>query len=314
MTYMVVTDQAFGNVDRERAAALTAGARFAHYQCRSEAETVEAVRGANVVLNNFAPMNERTLSVMAQGATVIRYGVGVDNVDLEAARRLGVRVCNVPDYGIEEVADHAAALTLALTRQLVRYDTGVRAGGWKIDEMVTHVRSLREATVGLVGYGRIAQAFAGRMRAFGARTVAYDPYVKKVDGGTSLLPLDEVIRNADVLSLHVPLTPETHNLVGAPEIAAMPHGAILVNVSRGGLVDETALAEALCSEHLAGAGLDTFALEPLPPDSPLRTAPNVLLSPHAAFFSDTSVKRLQQLAAEEALRAARGEPLRCALT
>ncbi|WP_439630299.1 C-terminal binding protein [Shinella sp.] len=310
---VVVTDYAFGNVDQERAAAMVVAAAFSEHQCRSEEETIAAVRGADVVFNNFAPMNERTMVVMAQGATVIRYGVGVDNVDLEAARRLGVHVCNVPDYGVEEVADHAAAMALSLARKLGRYDAGIRAGEWKIGAMVDHVRSLGQSTVGLVGFGRIARAFARRMQAFGATIVAYDPYVSAADGAT-MLPLDDVIAQADILSLHVPLTPETRHMIGKAEIACMRRGAILVNVSRGGLVDEVALAEALSSGHLGGAGLDVFEKEPMPAGVPLRDAPNTIFSPHAAFFSDASVERLQRLAAEEGLRALKGEPLRCALT
>ncbi len=310
---VVVTDYAFGNVDRERAIAMAVAAAFSEHQCRSEEETIAAVRDADVVFNNFAPMNERTMGVMAQGATVIRYGVGVDNVDLEAARRLGVHVCNVPDYGVEEVADHAAAMALSLSRKLGRYDAGVRAGEWKIDAIVDQVRSLGQSTVGLVGFGRIARAFAARMQAFGAKVVAYDPYVSAADGAT-MLPLDDVIAQADILSLHVPLTPETRHMIGKAEIARMRKGAILINVSRGGLVDEVALAEALASGHLGGAGLDVFENEPLPAGVLLRDAPNAIFSPHAAFFSDASVERLQRLAAEEGLRALKGEPLRCALT
>jgi D-3-phosphoglycerate dehydrogenase len=314
---VVVTDQAFGNVAHERAVAEAAGAAFADHQCRSEEETLEAVRGASVVFNNFAPINERTMGVMEEGATVIRYGVGVDNVDLEAARRLGVHICNVPDYGVEEVADHATAMALSLSRRLGRYDAGVRAGGWKIGEMVAHVRSLRQTTVGLVGFGRIARAFASRMQAFGAHVAIYDPYVSLADATAAqaeMVPLADVIAGADILSLHVPLTPETRHMIGRAEIARMREGSILINVSRGGLVDEAALAEAVESGHLSGAGLDVFEKEPLPENSPLRTAPNTILSPHAAFYSDASVERLQKLAAEEGLRALKGEPLRCALT
>lgn len=317
MNRVVVTDHAFSGVERERAAAQTAGAEFFEHQCRSEAETLDAVEGASVVFNNFAPMNERTMGVMARGATVIRYGVGVDNVDLPAAKKLGIHVCNVPDYGVEEVADHASAMALSLARKLGRYDAGIRAGEWKIGAMVDHVRSLSQSTVGLVGFGRIARALARRMQAFGATVIAYDLYVSAKDAEAAqakMRPLAEVIREADILSLHVPLTPETRHMIGRTELASMKKGAILINVSRGGLVDEAALAEALESGHLGGAGLDVFEKEPLPADAALRSAPHTIVSPHAAFFSDVSVNRLQQLAAEEGLRALKGEPLRCALT
>jgi D-3-phosphoglycerate dehydrogenase len=155
------------------------------------------------------------------------------------------------------------------------------------------------------------------MQAFGAHVVIHDPYVSLADATAAqaeMMPLADVIARADILSLHVPLTPETRHMIGRAEIARMRKGSILINVSRGGLVDEAALVEALESGHLGGAGLDVFEKEPLPENSPLRTAPNTILSPHAAFYSDASVERLQKLAAEEGLRALKGEPLRCALT
>lgn len=313
----VVTDQAFGNTRHEQAAAALVGAQFSEHQCRSEDETVEVVRGAHAVINNFAPMTHRVMAAMAPGAVVVRYGVGVDNVDLAAAKALGIRVCNVPDYGVEEVADHAAAMTLALARKLDHYGTGIRNGEWKIAQMVDGVRSLRDTTVGLIGLGRIARAFASRMSAFGCTLVGYDPYVTNQQArGCGIEPMSraEVIACANVLSLHVPLMPETRHVINADAIARMPRGAILINCSRGGLIDETALAEALVSGQLSGAGLDVFEKEPLPMDSPLRSAPHLLVSPHAAFFSDASVDALQRLASEEALRGLRGEALRCALT
>ncbi|SMG19530.1 C-terminal binding protein [Paracoccus sp. J56] len=314
---LVVTDQAFGNTRHEQAAAKAAGATFAEFACRSEDETLDAVRGANAVLNNFAPMTRKVMAAMAPGAVVVRYGVGVDNVDLAAARDLGVRVCNVPDYGVDEVADHAAAMTLALARKLGRYDSGIRAGEWKIDRMVDGLRSLRDTTVSLIGLGRIARAYAARMAVFGCRITGFDPFVPEDQiraAGITPLSRDEVIGTANILSLHVPLTPETRHLINAAAIARMPKGAILINCSRGGLVDEDALATALVSGQLSGAGLDVFEKEPLPQDSPLRKAPHVIMSPHAAFYSDASVDALQRLASEEALRGLRGEPLRCALT
>lgn len=313
----VVTDQAFGNTRHEQAAAALVGAHFSEHQCRSEDETLEAVRGAHAVINNFAPMTHRVMAAMAPGAVVVRYGVGVDNVDLAAAKELGIRVCNVPDYGVEEVADHAAAMTLALARKLDHYGTGIRNGEWKIAQMVDGVRSLRDTTVGLIGLGRIARAFASRMTAFGCTIVGYDPYVTNQqarESGIEPMSRAEVIACAHVLSLHVPLTPETRHVIEADAIARMPRGAILINCSRGGLIDETALAQALVSGQLSGAGLDVFEKEPLPADSPLRSAPHLLVSPHAAFFSDASVDALQRLASEEALRGLRGEALRCALT
>lgn len=314
---LVVTDQAFGNTRHEAAAAAAAGAEFAAFQCREEEDTRAAIIGANAVLNNFAPMTRDVMSALAPGAVVVRYGVGVDNVDLVAAKDLGVRVCNVPDYGVEEVADHAAAFSLALARRLLRFDSGIRGGEWKIGAIVTGLRSLRDSTVGLIGLGRIARAYASRMAAFGCKITGYDPFVSDEAAraaGIEPMSRDEVIAGANILSLHLPLTPETRNLLDGAQIARLPKGAIVINCSRGGLIDEASLAAALASGQISGAGLDVFAAEPLPAASPLRTAPDILLSPHAAFFSDASVDALQRLASEEALRGLRGETLRCPLT
>ncbi len=314
---VVVTDHAFADVETERAMAMAEGAGFASHQCRGEAETMAAVAGASVVFNNFAPMSRAVQKTLPRGAVVIRYGVGVDNVDLDAARELGIHVCNVPDYGVEEVADHAAAMALFLSRRLGRFDEGVRGGSWSIAAMVPALRSLRDTTVGLVGFGRIAQAFAQRMATFGCRLVAHDPFASPDAAerlGVQLTGLDEVVERAEILSLHVPLLTETRHLIGRAELARLPQNAIVVNVSRGGLIDEVALAEALETGHVMGAGLDVFEAEPLSNASPLRKAPNVILSPHAAFYSEASVAALQRLAAEEGARALRGEPLRSALT
>lgn len=314
---LVVTDQAFGNTRHEQAAARAIGADFAEYQCRTEDDTCAAVAGAQAVLNNFAPMTRKVLAAMPKGAVVVRYGVGVDNVDLASARDLGVRVCNVPDYGVEEVADHAAAFSLSLARKLGRLDAGIRSGAWQIGAMVDGLRSLRDTTVGLIGMGRIARAYAARMAAFGCRITGFDPFVTDEAAraaGITPLARDAVIASANILSLHVPFTPETRHLIDAEALARLPAGAIVVNCSRGGLIDEEALAAALGIGQISGAGLDVFEKEPLADASPLRSAPNVVMSPHAAFFSDASVDALQRLAAEEALRGLRGEALRCALT
>lgn len=314
MKRVVVTDQAFGQTEAEAAMAADAGADFVALQLAAEAETASAVAGADVVFNNFAPMTRPVMAGLAPGAVVIRYGVGVDNVDLKAARDLGVRVCNVPDYGVEEVADHAAAMALFLARKVHRFDAAIRAGDWKITKIVDGLRSLSDSTVGMVGFGRIAQGFARRMQAFGCRVVAHDPFVDTDMAkatGVTLLPLEDLIAAAHILSLHAPLTDSTRHIIGAAELAALPEQAIVVNASRGGLIDEDALAAALHSGRIAAAGLDVFEVEPLPQESPLRDAPNLYLTPHAAFYSDASVRRLQSLAAEEAARALRGDPLRC---
>jgi D-3-phosphoglycerate dehydrogenase len=310
---VVVTDHAFRNVDLEAATARRFGADFAEYACRTEAETRDAVAGAGVVFVNLAPITGDVLRALAPGAVVIRYGIGVDNVDLSAARDLGVAVANVPDYGSDTVADHAAACLLALLRKLWRYDNAIRADGWCAATSLAPLPGFPSTTVGLVGTGRIGLALHARLRPFGFRIVAHDPYADRemlADLGVPLLDLPDLLTAADAVSLHAPLTEETHHLIGADALRRMRPGAVLVNTSRGGLVDPEALADALERGQLAGAALDVFEPEPLPRDSRLRSLPGVILTPHAAYYSDDSVANLQRLAAEEAARALAGEDLR----
>jgi D-3-phosphoglycerate dehydrogenase len=253
---------------------------------------------------------------MAPGATVVRYGVGVDNVDLPAAGELGIAVANVPDYGVGTVADHAAALLLSLLRRIRHYDRGIREIGWVRPAEVGALRSFGQTTVGLLGAGRIARSLADRLRPFGFTVLATDPFVPEAtaaEHGIELVDLDTLLACSDAISLHLPATEDTHHLVDQAFLDRVRPGLVLVNTSRGALIDEMALAAALKSGQVAAAGLDVFETEPLPADSPLRGCPGAVFTPHAAFYSETSLDTLQRLAAEEAERAIRGEALRCAV-
>lgn len=317
MTDIVVTDQAFGGVKREQALAQRHRLTFADHQLRGEAETAHAVQGARVVFNNFAPMTERVMSQLAPDAVVIRYGIGYDNVDIEAARRLNVRVCNVPDYGVSTVADHTVTLILTLLRKVHQLDRELRSRTWFTPRELGSLPGLEETTVGLIGSGRIGRAVVDRLKAFHVDIRIYDPYLEDrdiQDLGARASALDTLLATSHVVTLHTPLTPETKHLVNKKWLERMRPGAYLVNTSRGGIVDEAALAVAVREGWLGGAALDVFENEPLPVDSELRTLTNVLLTPHAAFFSDSSLAALQRLATEEAERALTGAPLRCAVT
>lgn len=311
---IVVTDQGFGNVTRERALADRLGVGFAGHQCRTEEETVRAAAGADVVLVNFAPITRRVLDVLRPGATVIRYGVGYDNVDVGSASELGIRVCNVPDYGAETVADHTVSMLLALLRNVALLDRAVRERGWLQPSDLGSVRGFTETAVGLIGTGRIGRAVAARLQPFGFTILAHDPFVDDAQlAALSMQPvgLDELLRSANAISLHAPLTERSRHLIGEASLRLVRPGAVIVNTARGGLVDERALVAALRSGRLGGAALDVFEKEPLPEDSDLRTIPSVLLTPHASFFSDSSLANLQRLATEEAERALSGRTLRC---
>jgi len=236
----------------------------------------------------------------------------VDNVDLAAASKAGILVTNVPDYCVGEVSDHALALLLALARQVVVADMAVKSGAWNV-KAHAEVRRLCGQTLGLLGFGKIARALASKVQALGMKVLAYDPYLKPeliASQGAEAVNLDRLIAEADALSIHVPLSPETRNLIGERELALMKPTALLINTSRGGIVDEQALAAALAAGRLGGAGLDVTSVEPPPPDHPLRRAPHVILTPHLAFYSRESVIELQTKAADEVARALKGEPPR----
>lgn len=313
---MVITDHAFAGEDFERAAAADLGADFAVYQAATTDEAADAVTDADIALVNFAPITAAVLEKMRPGGTVIRYGIGYDNVDLAAAAARGIAVCNVPDYGADTVADHAVTVIVALLRKVHQFDRAITTGAWPSATELAPIRSMAETTVGLLGTGRIGAAVARRLLPFGFEVIAYDPYADPQTvgaDGITLVQLDELFARSHVLSLHAPATPDTAGIVGIHNLARMQWGSYLVNTARGALVDQDAVVQALESGQLAGAALDVFVPEPLPTGHPLRSHPNALLTPHAAFYSEQSLRDLQRLAAEEALRAGRGEPLRCRL-
>ncbi len=310
---VVITDANFGNVEAETRAAAGGGAAIERSNCRQAGEVEEAVAGAKVAVVQFAPFSAKAAAAMAPDGTVIRYGVGYENLDILAIRRLGLRAAYVPDYCTEEVADHTAAMVLALMRKLNSFDASVRSGAWAVQRVGLPLTPLSEAVIGFLGYGRIAQAVASRLSEFGPRFIAHDPYLNPATAkiAASRVSLGELFSVSDCLCLHSPSNKDTSGIVNAGNIARMKNAAYIVNTARGDLIEEAALAEALVEGRLGGAALDVFGSEPLNPSSPLRSAPNLLLSPHAAWYSDTAVDRLQGMVADEIARALDGRPPRC---
>src|SRR2546426_3626764 len=310
MNFVVaVTDYVFPSLEPEQRVLTPLGVELRPAQCKSEDEIIELTRGADAVLNCYAKMTARVIEKLDRCKIIARYGIGVDNVDLIAATRAKILVTNVPDYCIDEVSDHALALLLALARRVVAADSAVKGGAW---DVVAHagVRRLRGQTLGLLGFGKIAKAVALKVQPLGMKVLVYDPYLEPelvTRHGAEAVSLDRLLAEADAISIHVPLSPETRNLIGPRELARMKPTAFLINTSRGGIVDEQAVAIALKENRLGGAALDVLSPEPPPLDHPLRQAPNVILTPHLAFYSRESVIKLQTKAAEEVARALRGE-------
>lgn len=279
---------------------------------QTDRETDLAARAADadaLLIFHAIQVTEASIIHLSRCRMMIRCGVGFDNVDLEAAGRYGIVVCNVPDYGTEEVADHALMLLLAVARRLIPSHNGVVAGGWD-PSWVFGAPRLRSKTLGLIGCGRIGSAVALRARAFGLRVVFHDPYQRygheKALGVERCDSLEDLLPQVQFLSLHCPLTRETRHIINPKTLALLPRGAYLVNTARGPCVDLDALLAALDSGQVAAAGLDVFEREPLESER-IRRHPRVVLTPHAAYYSVEGYTEMRTKAAHEIRRALTGE-------
>lgn len=305
---VVVLDEGYGSHDLEQAILAEVGAEVVPCYCRGDAAAVRrAMAEADAAIVRESPVDAAAFAgVTERFKVVVRSGVGVDNIDRAAAAARRIYVANVPDYGVDDVSDHAMALLLAVARRIPTRDRATRRGAWNVARAEPMYR-LRGQVLGLVGYGRIGQAFHHKAAALGfARVLVHDPLLTAPPAGTDLAPLDALLAAADVVSLHAPLLPATRHLLGAPQLALMKRTSILVNTSRGALVDEAALAAALREQRLFGAGLDVYEQEPPARDNPLFALDNAVLTDHTAWYSEGSVVDLQQKAAQEVARVLRG--------
>ncbi|MGO1353595.1 MAG: C-terminal binding protein [Brachybacterium tyrofermentans] len=305
---IVITDLDQDRITEEQAVADAAGAELVLAQSRTEDEVIEAAQGADALLVQYAPITRRVLEALPSVRAIGRYGVGVDTLDLDAATEVGVAVSNVPDYGTEDVSDHAVALAVSLSRGVVELDRNLRAGTTSLAP-VKPLHRLSTRTVGVIGLGRIGAATARKARALGFSVHGYDPMREAgstTEDGIAVRTQDEVLAESDVISVHVPLTEQTHHLISTEALARMRPGSMLVNTSRGGVVDTAAVVEALQSGHLRGAGLDVFETEPLPQDSALRDCPTAILTPHASWYSEESETELKRRVIENVVEVLAG--------
>jgi phosphoglycerate dehydrogenase-like enzyme len=307
---LAVTIDAFGEFTAEKAA-LEPVADVQLLQTANESDIQDAAHIDVMVVQDIR-ITERTIGRLTKCRAIVRSGVGVDNIDLQAAGRRGIVVCNVPDYGTEEVADHALLLLLAVARRLVPAQRAISAGGWDLSAAYGTPR-LRGKTLGLIGCGRIGTAMALRGKALGMRVIFHDPYrpdgLEKALGIERCQHLEELLPQAQFLSLHCPLTAETRHIVNTDTLARLPRGAYVINTARGPCVDQRALVAALDSGHITAAGLDVVEREPLDDDA-LRHHPRVLLTPHSAFYSVEGDRERRTKGAEEARRTLCDEQVR----
>lgn len=312
---VVITDYDYGDVDVERPVIEGAGFELVAAQCKSEEELIEVARDADAVICQYARVGEKTINAFTNCRLIARYGIGVDIVDVEAATRRNILVTNIPDYCVDEVADHAMAMLLACIRKLQMYNEASRAGIWRW-QAAQPIYRMRGRTMGLLAFGKIARTIAERAKPFGVQLIAYDPYVAEQDFVSySVTPVsfDELIEQVDYLMIQVPLTPETKGMIGEKELKKMKPASVLINTSRGPLVDNDALYRALKEGWISAAGIDDTVEEPAKkkdwkPDNPLFQLDNIIITPHSAYYSEESIHEARLRASEEVVRVLSGNP------
>ena len=307
---VLITDYVWPNVDLERRILDAVGADAVEADGQDEDRLAALAAGCDAILTCFAQVTDRVIRSAPKLRVVSRYGVGVDNISVDTATELGIPVTYVPDYCIEEVADHTMALLVTLARQVTNLNANVRSGGWD-PKVGRPVHRFRGRTVGIVGFGRIGRAVAARAEPFGFKIIVHDPYLNEdsfPDGDApTFVEFDELLTRSDFVSVHTPLTSDTQRLIGGPELERMKPSAYLINTCRGPVIDEMALAKALDDGEIAGAGIDVLEGEPPDPNHPLRSARNAVITPHTAFYSEESLEELQRRTAQCAADVLRGK-------
>ncbi|MFL6973893.1 MAG: C-terminal binding protein [Xanthobacteraceae bacterium] len=306
---IAVTDSVFPSLDPAKAALKRVDPELRMAKSASVDDILAVARDADAVLVTYAKLPGELLRQLKRCKAIGRFGLGVDNIDVPAAKEMGITVTYVPDYCLQEVSDHAMALLLALARKIPLSNQLVQAGRWDMPAVVPIYR-LEGRVLGLLGFGNIPRKLVPKAKAFGLRVITHDPYVgpdllKSLD--VENVSLDELLQRSDFISVHAPLTPQTRGLVNADAFAKMKRGVLIVNTARGPLIDEQALVQALDSGQVGGAALDVLATEPPARDSPLLGRDNVVLTPHTGFYSVDALNELQTKCASDVARVLSGE-------
>jgi D-3-phosphoglycerate dehydrogenase / 2-oxoglutarate reductase len=308
-TLIAITDSPFPSLDPAKQALARLDPEYRMARSGSADDILAVARDADAVLVTYARLPGELLRQLTRCKAIGRFGLGVDNIDLPAAKELGIAVNYVPDYCLHEVSDHAMALLLALARKITLADTLVQSGRWEVPPL-NPLRRIAGQTLGLIGFGNIPRMLAPKAKAFGLAVLSHDPYVPAqvfAAAAVEAVSFDDLLARGDFISVHAPLLPTTRGLMNAAAFAKMKKGAFLINTARGPLVDEPALVAALDTGHLGGAALDVVTCEPLSSDSPLLHRDNVILTPHAAFYSVEALEELQMKCASDVARVLSGE-------
>jgi D-3-phosphoglycerate dehydrogenase len=312
---VLIADYDFGNVDIESEILNEAGFEVVAGQCKTEGEVIELGQDADGVITQYAPVGAMAIAGLARCKVIARYGTGVDIVDVDAATARGIQVTNAPnDWCSDEVADHAVALWLAAARKVCQYDRATREGEWRW-QTGAPIRRLRGRVFGLLSFGSIARSIAAKVKAFGVNVWAHDPFKDDrylVSQGVVPVSMDQLIEGSDYLVIQSPLTEETRGLFGEMNLRRMKKSAILVNTARGPIVPDAALYRALTEGWIAGAAVDDLEEEPFKvrdwtPDNPLFDLDNIVITPHAAYYSEEAIALVRQIAAEEVVRVLSGQ-------
>lgn len=315
---VVIADYDFDDVEIERSIIEGAGFELVAAHCKTESDVIAVARDADAVIAQYAHVGAGAIDAFTRCRVIARYGTGVDIVDVDSATRRDIQVTNVPnDWCENEVADHAMALTLAMARKLRAYDNATRAGIWRW-QTGAPLHRLHGSTLGLLSFGAIARAIATRAAAFGMSIIAHDPYMPDAQiaaDGVAPVSLDALIEQSDYLVIQAPLTARTEGLIGWEQLRRMKPGAVLINTARGPIVDDEALYRALSEGWIAGAGVDDLAEEPAKhrdwkPVNPLFGLDNVIITPHAAYYSEEAMRTVREFAAGEVVRVLSGQPPR----
>lgn len=310
MHKVVITDFNGQEIDIERRILEAAGCQVVWAQTKAQGALMAAVADADAVITQFAPVDASVIGAMKRCRVIVRYGIGVDNVDLKAAAGKRIPVCNVPDYCVDEVADHTLAMILDATRRITTNALGVRSGRWGLGVPMEAMRTLKDLTVGVVAFGRIGREVVSRLTRFKCRILVCDPVVAPSvirEAGCTAVSLDELLAQSDLITLHCPSTEATQRMINAESIAKMKRGVILVNASRGSLVDMEAVTEALRTGSISAAALDVTDPEPIPAGCPLLAMDNVIVTAHIASVSPKAVQTLRTSVAKTVVMALCGD-------
>ena len=298
---VLIVDRSWEGLAEEHSVLDPAGVEIVVAPSADEAALIDLVADMDAIIYCFVPITASILRAAEKCEIAARYGIGFDNIDRKVASELGIVLTNVPDYCVDEVADHAMMMLLAYNRELVLQNRAVKTDGWGSRPVPSHSRRLRDTTLGIVGVGRIGRALFKRAAACGMRVIGCDPYVNPdlVPAGMVLVPLDQLLAESDFVSVHTPLTDETRGMFGREQFRKMKNEALMINTARGPLVDGDALVAALRSGDIAAASLDVTPVEPPPKGYELLTLDNLTVTPHTAFVSRESLAELQRRTAGE---------------